>query len=132
MPAARGEGRGSEKPAAQRGSLSGSEPSLVARVGKSPSARQELKVRLPGGKDCLERKWQPTLAFLPGESHGQRSLAGYSPLGHKQSDVTEVLNSSLSLLKPSLGRLIQVCSTPLPYLKAVIWPISPENGTKAE
>jgi len=25
------------------------------------------------------RKWQPTLVFLPGESHGQRSLAGYSP-----------------------------------------------------
>ena len=56
MPAARGEGRGSEKPDAQRGSLSGSGPSLVAQVGKSPSARQELKVRLPGGKDCLEKE----------------------------------------------------------------------------
>ena len=30
-----------------------------------------------------------TLVFLPGESHGQRSLAGYSPWGHKQSDMTE-------------------------------------------
>ena len=29
------------------------------------------------------RKWQPTLVFLPGESHGQKSLAGYSPLGRK-------------------------------------------------
>ena len=29
------------------------------------------------------RKWQPTLVFLPGESHGQRSLAGYSPWDHK-------------------------------------------------
>ena len=29
------------------------------------------------------RKWQPTPVFLPGESHGQRSLAGYSPWGHK-------------------------------------------------
>ena len=28
--------------------------------------------------------------FLPGESHGQRSLAGYSPWGHKESDTTEV------------------------------------------
>ena len=28
------------------------------------------------------RKWQPTLVFLPGESHGQRSLVGYSPWGH--------------------------------------------------
>ena len=35
------------------------------------------------------RKWQPTPAFLPGESHGQRSLEGYSPWGHKQSDMTE-------------------------------------------
>ena len=31
----------------------------------------------------LRRKWQPTLVFLPGKFHGQRSLAGYSPQGHK-------------------------------------------------
>ena len=30
------------------------------------------------------RKWQPTPGFLPGESHGQRSLVGYSPWGHKR------------------------------------------------
>ena len=36
------------------------------------------------------RKWQPTPIFLPGEPHGQRSLAGYSPCGHKKSDTTEV------------------------------------------
>ena len=30
------------------------------------------------------RKWQPTPVFLPGESHGQRSLVGYSPWGHKR------------------------------------------------
>ena len=35
-------------------------------------------------------KWQPTTAFLSGESHGQRSLASYSPWGHKESDMTEV------------------------------------------
>ena len=35
------------------------------------------------------RKWQSTLVFLPGESHGQRSLAGYSPWGHKELDTTE-------------------------------------------
>ena len=34
-------------------------------------------------------KWQPTPVFLPGESHGQRSLAGFSPCGHKESDTTE-------------------------------------------
>ena len=40
-------------------------------------------------KISLRRKWQPTLAFLPGQSHGQRSLVGYSPWGHKESDTTE-------------------------------------------
>ena len=36
------------------------------------------------------KKGQPTLVFLPGESHGQRSLLGYSPWGCKESDTTEV------------------------------------------
>ena len=35
------------------------------------------------------RKFQPSLVFLPGKSHGQRSLVGYSPWGHKESDMTE-------------------------------------------
>ena len=35
------------------------------------------------------RKWQPTPVFLPGESHGQRNLAGYSPWGRKELDMTE-------------------------------------------
>ena len=37
------------------------------------------------------RKWISTPLFLPGESHGQRSLAGYSPQGHRESDMTERL-----------------------------------------
>ena len=39
------------------------------------------------------RTWQPTLLFLPGESHGQRSLVGYSPWGHKESDMTEQVST---------------------------------------
>ena len=35
------------------------------------------------------RKWQPTPVFLPGESHGQQSLEGYSPQGGRESDTTE-------------------------------------------
>ena len=35
------------------------------------------------------REWQLTLVFLPGKSHRQRSLAGNSPWGHKESDTTE-------------------------------------------
>ena len=41
------------------------------------------------GKMPWRRKWQPTPVFLPGKSHEQRSLAGYSPWGLKESDVTE-------------------------------------------
>ena len=37
----------------------------------------------------LRREWQPTPVFLSGESHGQRSLAGYSPWAHKKSDMAE-------------------------------------------
>ena len=40
------------------------------------------------------RKWQPTPVFLPGESHGRRSLVGCSPWGHRESDTTEVTSSS--------------------------------------
>ena len=36
------------------------------------------------------RAWQTTPVFLPEESHGQRSLAGYSTWGHKELDITEV------------------------------------------
>ena len=38
------------------------------------------------------RKWQPTPVFLPGKSHGQRSLADYSPWGRKELDTTERLH----------------------------------------
>ena len=46
------------------------------------------------GKISWRRKWQPIPVFLPGKSHGQRSLVGYSPWGHKESDMTSL---SLSL-----------------------------------
>ena len=41
------------------------------------------------GKIPWRRACQPTPLFLPGESHGQRSLEGYSPWGCKESDMTE-------------------------------------------
>ena len=44
------------------------------------------------------RKWHPTPVFLPGESHGQSVLAGYSPWGRKESDRTERQTLSLSKL----------------------------------
>ena len=46
---------------------------------------------IPGLEDPWRRKWQPTPVFLPGESHGQGSLAGYSPWGQEESDTTKRL-----------------------------------------
>ena len=48
---------------------------------------------IPGeGKIPWRRKWEPTLVFLPRESHGQRSLVRHRLLGHKESDTTERLH----------------------------------------
>ena len=52
------------------------------------------------GRSPWRRKWQPTPVFLLGESHGQRSLEGYSPWGHKVSDTTEWLTLSLFHFHP--------------------------------
>ena len=41
------------------------------------------------GKSLWRMKWQPTLVFLPGKFHGQRSLAGYSPWDCKELDTSE-------------------------------------------
>ena len=77
--------------------------------GNSPDLEKRGSLGFPGGASGKEptcqcrrrgfdswvrkipwrRAWQPTPVFLPGESHGQRSLVGYSPWGHKESDTTE-------------------------------------------
>ena len=43
------------------------------------------------------RAWQPTAVFLPGESPGQKSLVGYRPRGHKESDTTEWLTLGIGV-----------------------------------
>ena len=54
---------------------------------------QEFKIKINCSKENdWRRKWQSTPVFSPGKSHGQRSLAGYSPRGCKESDTTERLN----------------------------------------
>ena len=44
--------------------------------------------------EVYTRRRKSTPEFLPGESHGQRSLVGYGPWGHKESDTAERLNST--------------------------------------
>ena len=57
---------------------------LVAQTVKRLPAMQETQVRSLGLEDPWRRKWQPTPIFLPEESHGQRSLVGYSPRGSQR------------------------------------------------
>ena len=60
--------------------------------------RVHLQCRRPGFNPWVWkiREWEPIPAFLPGESHGQRSLAGYHPWGRKEWDMTEPQTLSLS------------------------------------
>ena len=63
--------------------------SLMAQMVNNPLAMWEAQVPLLGQEDPWRREWLPIPIFLSGESHGQRSLAGYSPSGHKELDTTE-------------------------------------------
>ena len=55
--------------------------------------RRQIKCRFDPwvGKISWRRKWQPTLVFLPGQSHGQRSLVNYRPWNRKELNTTEQL-----------------------------------------
>ena len=70
--------------------------SLVTETVKNLPAMQETQVRSLGWEDPLEKEWQPTPVFLPGKSHGQRSLAGYSTCGCTESNMTEWLTNMCS------------------------------------
>ena len=59
---------------------------------------QETQVQFLGRADPLEEEIAIHSSILSGEFHGQRSLAGYSPWGHKESDTTEGLNHHHHLL----------------------------------
>ena len=76
------------------------------------------------GKIPWSRKWQPTPVLLPGESHGQRNLAGYSPWGCKESNLTEhaLKGPSLSLAVSSV--FLARVSCPSPWHSRTTWDIS--------
>ena len=67
--------------------------SLVAQMVKNLSTMWETQVWSLSQEDPLEKKWQPTPVLLPGKSHGQRSMVGYSPWGRKELDTIERLTS---------------------------------------
>ena len=80
-------------------------------------------------KISWSRKWQPTPILLPGKSHGQRSLTGCSPWGHRigrswaHGDTTEHTHTCLLsvrahfslLFSSSLARIINLCKKPLTF-----------------
>ena len=79
----------------------------VRGVGSIPGVR-----KIP-----LRRAWDPTQVFLPGESHGQRSLEGYSPWGGKELDTTEVTEhaqTNIHRLDPWLPLQGWSCPSKLP------------------
>ena len=69
---------------ASPGGASGKEPTFQCTRPKKHSFNPWVR------KTPWRRAWQPTPVFLPGESHGQRSLMGHNPQGHKEFDMTEV------------------------------------------
>ena len=66
---------------------------------KNPPGQRRTRKRLRFdawvGKIPWRRKWQPTPVSLPGESHGQRSLGGYTPWG-RRVDMTERLSTEVA------------------------------------
>ena len=70
------------------------------------------------GKIPWSRKWQFTPVFLPGKSHGQRSLANYNPQGRKESNTTEHAHKRHTLSSGPLYMLFSLAHIP-------IWPCHP-------
>ena len=59
--------------------------------GKESASKARDLGSIPGSGRSLEKGMATPPVFLPGESHGQKSLVGYSPWGRKESDMTEQL-----------------------------------------
>ena len=71
--------------------------SLVTQTVWNLLAMWETQVQSLSREESCRREWLPTTVFLPGEIHGQRSLVGYRPWGHKESDTIEQLHCHFSL-----------------------------------
>ena len=64
---------------------------------------QAMRVRSRAQEDPWRRTWLPTPVFLLGESHGQTSLGGCGPWGHKELDTTEVTEQGITCEMLTLG-----------------------------
>ena len=77
---------------------------------KNLPAMQETRVQSLGWEDPLEKGMATHCVFLPGEFHGQRSLAGYSPWGCRELDMTEWLTLFFQHIKDSFISEHLLCS----------------------
>ena len=89
--------------------------SLVAQMVKILPAVLETWVQPLGWEDSLRRERLPTPVFSPGEFHGQKSLSGCSPWGHKELDTPGqlTLTHTSSTLKPSIWKTKFMASGPI-------------------
>ena len=95
-----------------RGITKSTSTPLVAQTVKGSTYNAGDLGSIPGvGKIPWRRKWQPTAVLLPGESHGWRSLVGYSPWGHKELDMTFFLQMLLSsiLFQKGFKTPVSIC-----------------------
>ena len=103
----------------------------MALVVKNLPANAEDETWVPslGGKIPWISKWQPTPAFLPGKSHGLRSLEGYSPWGRNESDKTECVHSHTHThnFVNHLGFPITALEKNLFAIKYFVWVPSPKK-----
>ena len=91
----------------------------VWRKGNSLTLLVEMQTSTAIIGDYWRRKRQPTPVFLPGKSHGWKSVVGYSPWGRKESDMTERLHFlSLSLWR-TVWRFLKKPEIELPYDPAI-------------
>ena len=75
------------------------------------------------GRFPWRRKWQPTPVFMPGKSHGPRSLVGYSPWGCKESDMTEQLHFTMINLDTILKSRDITLPAKVHLVKTMVFPV---------
>ena len=94
---------------------------LMAQMIKNSPAMWEICIWSLGWDNPLEKRTATHFSILAWEFHGYRSLAGYSPWGHKESDITEWLSLSHSKLVIHMG-LICWCnvSKPFPWMLLLV------------
>ena len=80
----------------------------VSTVKESTCQCRRYRFNSWAGKMPWRRKWQPTPVFLPGQSHGQRSLVGYSPWGRKDSDTSVQLSTHVGNLVSPWSRVVSL------------------------